>query len=109
MRDIERLTRQEEQILLAIHTLKDNAYLVTIREKLGETTGRYLDLGTIYIPLKRLHKRGYLSSRRGEPSATRGGKAIKYYRVTRPGYAALAEMKKVHDRIWREFSLPVEK
>lgn len=103
------LTRQEEQILLVIHSLKDNAYLVTIREKLGQVTGRYLDLGTIYIPLKRLQSRGYLDTSLGEPTSIRGGKAIKYYRVNKRGYSALAELKKTHDKLWDEVSLPVRK
>ena len=101
------ITRLEEQILLAIHRLSENAYLVTIREKLGETTGRYLDLGTIYIPLKRLHKRGYLKSHLGESTAIRGGKAIKYYRITRQGYDTLSELKKSQDKLWRDFAPPV--
>jgi len=103
------LTRQEEQILLVIHSLKENAYLVTIREKLGELTGRYLDLGTIYIPLRRLHKRGYLDSFLGEPMSTRGGKAIKYYWINKQGYSALAELKKAQDKLWDKVSLPAEK
>jgi PadR family transcriptional regulator PadR len=103
------LTRQEEQILLVIHSLKDNAYLVTIREKLGEATGRHLDLGTIYIPLKRLEERGYLDSFLGEPTSIRGGKAIKYYRIKKRGYSALAELKKAQDKLWDKVSLPVGK
>ena len=41
------LTRQEEQILIVIHRLADQAYLVNIRALLKELTGRYLDVGTI--------------------------------------------------------------
>ena len=101
------LTRQEEQILLVIHSLKDKAYLVSIREKLKEFTGKYLDVGTIYVPLKRLYKKGYLESHLGEPSAIRGGKAIKYYTLSDTGYQALMELKKVQEKLWEEFALPI--
>ena len=76
------LTRQEEQILLVIHHLGNTAYLVNIRSLLKEITGKYLDVGTIYVPLKRLHQKGCLDTRYGEPTAMRGGKAIKYYSLT---------------------------
>ncbi len=41
------------------------------------------------------------------PSARRGGKAVKYYRLTEEGYKALAEIKKIHDIMWQAFSVPV--
>ena len=55
------LTRQEEQILLVIHRLGEHAYLVNIRDELKDMTGKYFDVGTIYVPLKRLDQRGYLA------------------------------------------------
>jgi len=63
------LTRPEEQILLTIYHLQDKAYLVNIRDRLKEMTGKYLDVGTIYVPLKRLDHHGYLETHLGEPSA----------------------------------------
>lgn len=95
------LTRQEEQILLTIYHLGDTAYLVNIREKLKELTGKALDVGTIYIPLRRLADRGLLQSAMGAPTAARGGKAIKYYRLTQEGSTALAEMREVQERLWK--------
>lgn len=100
------LTRQEEQILLVIHHLGDEAYLVSIRSKLKELTGKYLDVGTIYVPLKRLHLNGYLGTRFGEPIATRGGKAIKYYRITKRGYQALEEARALEERLWDGVIIP---
>ena len=94
------LTKQEEQILLIIHHLGDEAYLVNIREALKEITGRYLDVGTIYVPLKRMYQLGYLDTHLGKPTAMRGGKAIKYYHLTHLGYDALAEVKRIQDKLW---------
>lgn len=101
------LTRQEEQILLIIHSLKDQAYLVSIREKLKEITGKYLDVGTIYVPLKRLYNKGFLEAHLGEPSAVRGGKAIKYYTLSESGYQVLADMKEIQDKLWEAFPGPL--
>jgi len=95
------LTRQEEQILLVIYHLGDTAYLVNIREKLKELTGKTLDVGTIYIPLRRLADRGLLQSAMGAPTAARGGKAIKYYQLTPAGAAALTEMRDIQERLWK--------
>jgi DNA-binding PadR family transcriptional regulator len=97
------LTKQEEQILLVIYQLKEDAYLVNVREKLKEITGKYLDVGTIYVPLNRLYKNGYLDAYHGEPTAVRGGKAIKYYKLTDRGLEVLSEIKSIHDRLWNGF------
>jgi DNA-binding PadR family transcriptional regulator len=103
------LTRQEEQILLVIHHLRDKAYLVNIRERLKEMTGKYYDVGTIYVPLKRLYEKGLLKTRHGEPTSVRGGKAIQYYSLSKEGYEALATLKEVQDRLWKGVVFPTVK
>jgi DNA-binding PadR family transcriptional regulator len=40
----------------------------------------------------------------GEPTAKRGGKAIKYYRLTPKGIKSLEEIKRVQDVMWEEFN-----
>ena len=100
------LTRQEEQILLAVYHLKDNAYLVPLREEIKKYTGKYFSVGTIYAPLNRLCMNGYLESYLGEPTNLRGGKAIKYYRLTKRGFEALAEVKRLQEEMWKGFEIP---
>ena len=97
------LTRQEEQILLAVLSLKDEAYLVPIREKIKEFTGKAYSVGTIYVPLNRLEKKGFLKSHLGQPTAVRGGKAVKFYRPTTQGLNALEGLHILHERMWRHF------
>ena len=94
------LTRKEELILLTVFRLKDSAYLVSIREHLNRNTERKWSVGNVYVPLDRMEKAGYLESYIGEPTEKRGGKAIKYYRLTDVGLEALAEIKKVNDVMW---------
>ena len=100
------ITRQEEQILLAIHSLGDDAYLITVREKIKDFTGKYFSVGTIYAPLNRLDKLGYLEAYYGDANAIRGGKAKKFYKITEQGYEALAEMKEQHDMMWNGLAIP---
>lgn len=102
------LTRKEEQILLAIIHLQPQAYLVNIREKLKELTGKYLDVGTINKPLKKLERQGFLNSELGNPTPVRGGKAIKYYRLTDEGFNTLAEIKTMHTKFWENIILPAK-
>lgn len=100
------LTRQEEQVLLAVHHLKDNAYLIPIREQIKEYTGKHYSVGTIYAPLNRLTVSGYLTSFLGDASPERGGKAIKYYKITLDGYRVLTGMKKAQEKMWAGFEVP---
>lgn len=102
------LTRKEEQILLAIIHLQHQAYLVNIREKLKELTGKYLDVGTINKPLKKLEREGYLKSELGNPTPVRGGKAIKYYSLTEAGYNTLADVQTMHSKFWENIILPAK-
>ena len=94
------LTRQEEQLLLIIHRLGENAYLVTIREQLKTVTGKEVDLGTIYVPLKRLNTRGLVTTSLGSPTAIRGGKAIKFYTISKSGIESLKATKNLQDNMW---------
>lgn len=100
------LTRKEEQVLLAVYHLKENAYLITIREKVREYTGKTYSVGTIYAPLNRLHLNGYLESDVVKPTGAQGGKPIKYYRVTKQGVAALTALKRQNDTMWEGFASP---
>ncbi len=100
------LTRKEELILLAVHKLGDEASLVRVREILNVSTGHEWTVGNVYVPLDRMKKLGYLEARIGEPTARRGGKAVKYYALTRLGKEALAELKRVHDTMWNGVSKP---
>ena len=94
------LTRKEELILLTIFKLKDQASLVKIRGYLTDSTGHEWTVGNVYVPLDRMSKLGYLESHIGDPTAQRGGKAVKYYRLSKKGEQALMELQKIHSRMW---------
>ena len=98
------LTRHEEHALLTILKLQNNAYLVTIKEYLEGHTTKELSFGTLYVSLKRLEKMGYLRHYVGEATSKRGGKAIKYYSLTKSGLRALEKTREIQETMWTGFS-----
>jgi PadR family transcriptional regulator PadR len=83
------LGRFEHFLLLAVMRLGDQAYGMTIRRELAEHTGRDIAVGAIYTALARLERRGLVQSWLGQPTAERGGKAKRHYRVLGSGRKAL--------------------
>jgi PadR family transcriptional regulator PadR len=79
----------EYAVLLAVLHLDEEAYAVPIREIIEERTSRPVARGALYTGLDRLENKGCLTSRMGDPSEERGGKARRYYSVTAAGMKAL--------------------
>lgn len=96
------LSRQEELLLLTIWKLKDEAYGVPIREEVTSRSGKYWSIGAIYDVLDRLTRKGYVNTHISAPVAERGGKSRKYYEITEKGFAALEQVKKLHDEMWTD-------
>lgn len=95
------LTRPEELILLAIWRLKDNAYCIPIRAQVSEITGEEWSLGSIYMPLDRLRKKGFLDSYLSEITPERGGRHKRIYKLTSAGLGALQKVHGVEKRMWQ--------
>lgn len=79
----------EMLVLAAVLRLGDEAYGVPIREEIAGTAGREVSAGTVYKTLRRLEEKGLLSSRTGEATSVRGGRAKIYYAVEAAGVSAL--------------------
>ncbi len=90
------LGRIEEIILLAVEKLGEEAYGMAIREEIIKATGEKWLLGSIYSPLGRLHKHGFVRTIKGEPTPERGGRAKVYYEVTSEGLEALRNLRKIN-------------
>jgi PadR family transcriptional regulator PadR len=89
MADTFRLGRLEELVLRAILRLSENAYGPMIRREIVERTGRDVSVGTLYTTLDRLALKGYVTTRMGDPTPERGGRAKKYFRIEARGIEAL--------------------
>jgi len=91
----------EHLVLVAILRLREDAYGVTIRQEIENRAGRDVSIGAIYTTLERLEQKGYVKSRRGDPTPERGGKAKRYFKLTAPGSKALYESRTTFDDMWR--------
>lgn len=96
------LTRAEELILLAVWKLKSNAYCVPIRAQISEITGENWSLGSIYMPLDRLVKKGYLQSYLSDSTPERGGRHKRIYKLTDAGMKALLRVRQIQANMWRD-------
>ena len=90
----------EHIVLLALIQLKDNAYGMTIRMEIDERIGRNVSIGAVYTTLERLEKKGFITSKMGEATPQRGGKAKKYFSITGAGKTKLQESRKNLETMW---------
>ena len=97
---MELLSRSEEIFLLAIWRLQQDAYGLAIREEVSQASGKTWTVGSVYAPLHRLEKKGFISSQKGKPEARRGGRSKVFYALTKSGKKALITAKEVHDTQW---------
>jgi len=79
----------EHITLLALLRLGDRAYGVTVRQEIQLRTKREVSIGAVYATLDRLEAKGYVKSRRGDPTPERGGRSKRFFRVTAKGVAAM--------------------
>ena len=81
----------EQLILFALVALPpDECYGVPIRTLIEQRTGRTLSAGAVFTALERLTARGLVSSELGEPTAERGGRRKRMYRLETAGARELA-------------------
>jgi DNA-binding PadR family transcriptional regulator len=96
------LSSHDEMLLLAILSLGDTAYGLTIRREVSRAAGKDWSIGAIYDPLNRLEEKGYVESSLTEPTAERGGRSKRVFRLTSRGKKALREQKAVRDNLWKK-------
>jgi PadR family transcriptional regulator PadR len=100
MRRHDALGEFEQAVLLAIVHLDDDAYGVSIRREIESRTKRHIAVGALYTALDRLEDKGYVTSTLSAPTAKRGGRAKKHFRVTTVGLGALRQSKAFLTRMW---------
>ena len=94
------LSQSELMVLLAVMRLRDEAYGVPISAEIARHTTREMAAGAVYATLERLEDRGLVASEIGEPSATRGGRAKTYFKVTAQGVRLVRESQQALQRLW---------
>ena len=86
----------EQIVLLAILRLDDNAYGVTIRSEIAQHAGRHPTPGALYTTLDRMEEKGIVRSWMGDATPQRGGRAKRYFALTKAGRAALVNAQRAY-------------
>jgi PadR family transcriptional regulator PadR len=99
----------EQLVMLAVLRLDEEAYGTTIGDELRERAERDASPGAIFTTLERLEARGLVSSRYGEPTAERGGRRKRFYRLSVDGRRALARSLRTVRRMARGLEPKLER
>jgi DNA-binding PadR family transcriptional regulator len=90
----------EHFVLVALLRLGGESYGVPILDEIAARTGRDVSRAAIYIALRRLESKGLVRSRLGDATPERGGRAKRYFRMTRAGAKQLAASRDAFVRMW---------
>jgi PadR family transcriptional regulator PadR len=89
----------EEIVLLAVLSLKEEAYGAKIRQRVSEATERDISIGAVYATLDRLERKGFISSWQGEATPERGGRAKRYFKIDGAGEQVLNYTNAARNRL----------
>jgi PadR family transcriptional regulator, regulatory protein PadR len=98
----------EQQLLLIVLRLGDEAYANPIGETLAKAAGRRVSRGALYTALERLEVKGCLRSTLGDPLPERGGRARRYFTVTAAGLRGLRQSRRVLLGLWEGLESKLE-
>jgi DNA-binding PadR family transcriptional regulator len=90
----------EHHVLLAMMQIGESAYSVPIVVELEERTGRTVSASAVYITLRRLERRGLVSSVMEPPPGEESGKPRRVFRLEPAGLDQLRESKQSFARLW---------
>ena len=93
----------EHLVLLAILRLGKDAYGIPILEEVSARSGRDVSRATVYVALKRLEEKGLLTSRLGDSTPERGGRAKRFFKLKPSGLKALRESREMFLGLWRDY------
>jgi DNA-binding PadR family transcriptional regulator len=79
----------EQLVLLALARLGDRAYGIAVRDEIAREANRSVTVAAVYKALWRLDEKGLVASALGEPTAIRGGRRKRIYRLNADGREAL--------------------
>ena len=92
----------EELVLLSVGILFDDAYGLAIVDELEGHTRRNVMISSVHKALVRLEEKGYLKSRMGGSTETRGGRGKRLYQLTQSGKKVLADSRELRNDMWKQ-------
>ncbi|MGD8278925.1 MAG: helix-turn-helix transcriptional regulator [Gemmatimonadota bacterium] len=94
----------EQMVLLAILRLDGDVYGVRIVDEIEARTGRSVARAAVYVTLRRLERKGLVSSWMGDPLPERGGKPRRFVKVEAAGERLLWESRRAMESMWQGLS-----
>jgi len=91
----------ELMLLLTVIHLGEEAYGVPISRELEKHRRKDVAVGSVYAALERLEAKGLITSMLGDPTPERGGKAKRFFRITKEGLRQVHETRRVLTRLWQ--------
>lgn len=88
----------EQVVLLALVRLRGPAYGAEIHKEILERTGRDVSIPAVYVTLKRMERKGLVAAEVVDPED--GGRATRNYHILPAGADALAQSRKMLERLW---------
>lgn len=99
----------EHLVLLAILRLGPDAYGIPILDEVSARSGREVSRATVYVALKRLEQKGLVSSRLGDSTPERGGRAKRFFKLKPSGMKALRESREMFLGLWRDYETVLDR
>ena len=99
----EKMSDIEHLVLLAILRLGPDAYGIPVLDEVSARSRRGISRATVYVALKRLEQKGLVSSKLGESTPERGGRAKRFFRLKPSGLNALRESREMFLGLWRDY------
>jgi DNA-binding PadR family transcriptional regulator len=96
-----RLGELEELVLLAVLSLNDEAYGVSVQQRIERGAGRRVTIGAVYAALERLERKHCVRSWIGQPGEGRGGRRKRHFAITTAGREALEGVRDAREQMWR--------
>ena len=90
----------EELVLLAVCTLGDAAYGVTVQQRIEHVAARGVTLGAVYSALERLERKQCVRSRIGGATGVAGGRRKRYFHIAPAGRQALDRTRQAREAMW---------
>lgn len=91
----------EELVLLAIDTLGEEGYGVSIQQDIEARCNRLVSIGSLHSTMTRLEERGLLKSWLGGATQERGGRRKRHYEITSTGKKAVSQSTSLHHELPR--------
>ncbi len=93
----------EEVILLLTGILGEDAYALKISEQFESQTGRSVSIGAVHSTLDRLESKGFVKSKMGAATATRGGRRKRIFTITALGKRVLSDSMDFKLNLWKQY------